>query len=94
MESRTAAAGCRRSGAENPLLRHATGRSLQERIPVQGNLDPILLLAGGAPMTARIRDIRHSFAGKPHIFNLGHGVVPPTPPEHVAELVAAVRTPL
>ena len=72
----------------------ATGRSLQERIPVQGNLDPILLLAGGAPMTARIRDIRQSFAGKPHIFNLGHGVVPPTPPEHVAELVAAVRAPL
>lgn len=69
----------------------AAGRAVQSQLPVQGNLDPVLLLAGGAPMNARIRAICEAFAGKPHIFNLGHGVLPPTPPEHVAALVAAVR---
>lgn len=67
------------------------GRALQRRLPVQGNLDPVLLLTGGAAMQARIREIRTAFTGRPHIFNLGHGVLPPTPPEHVAALVAAVR---
>jgi uroporphyrinogen decarboxylase len=68
-----------------------TGRAVQQSLPVQGNLDPVLLLAGGAAMLARIREIRRAFAGRPHVFNLGHGVLPPTPPEHVAALVAAVR---
>ena len=67
------------------------GRALQTRLPVQGNLDPILLLAGGAAMESRIREIRKTLSRKPHVFNLGHGVLPATPPEHVAALVAAVR---
>ena len=71
-----------------PLL---AGRTLQARLPVQGNLDPILLLAGGSAMESRIREIRKTLSRKPHIFNLGHGVLPQTPPEHVAALVAAVR---
>jgi len=65
--------------------------AVQQRLPVQGNLDPVLLLVGGAAMERRIREIRGALAGKPHIFNLGHGVLPTTPPEHVAALVAAVR---
>jgi uroporphyrinogen decarboxylase len=69
----------------------AAGRSVQQQCPVQGNLDPVLLLAGGAGMRARIGEIRQAFAGGPHVFNLGHGVLPGTPPEHVAELVQAVR---
>ena len=64
---------------------------LQRDVTIQGNLDPVLLLAGGAAMTAQIRAIRAALAGGPHIFNLGHGVMPPTPPEHVAELVEIVR---
>lgn len=67
------------------------GRAVQERLPVQGNLDPALLLAGGAAMAARVREIRGAFSGKPHVFNLGHGILPATPPEHVAALVEAVR---
>ncbi len=67
------------------------GRGVQRLVPVQGNLDPVLLLAGGTAMQARIREICRAFAGRPHIFNLGHGVLPPTPPEHVAALIAAVR---
>ncbi len=69
----------------------AAAQAVQQLRPVQGSLDPVLLLAGGAPMQARIREIRRALAGRPHVFNLGHGVLPPTPPEHVAALVAAVR---
>jgi uroporphyrinogen decarboxylase len=42
-------------------------------------------------MLARTREIRNAFVGKPHIFNLGHGILPSTPPEHVAALTATVR---
>lgn len=57
----------------------------------QGNLDPLLLLAGGDALDARIREIVEAMRGKPFIFNLGHGILPPTPPEHVALLVNIVR---
>jgi len=69
----------------------AAGRAIQKRLPVQGNLDPELLVKGGTAMTTRVGEICKAFAGGPHIFNLGHGIVPQTPPEHVAALVAAVR---
>ena len=58
---------------------------------VQGNLDPLLLVAGGAAMAERVGEIKRALAGQRHIFNLGHGIVPETPPEHVAELVRLVR---
>ena len=60
-------------------------------IVAQGNLDPLLLVAGGAALDRRVDDILQAMAGKPFIFNLGHGIVPETPPEHVAQLVARVR---
>ena len=65
--------------------------AIQKAVPVQGNLDPLLLAAGGPALIERIGEIRSGLAGGPHIFNLGHGIVPHTPPNHVAELVAAVR---
>ena len=58
---------------------------------VQGNLDPLLLVAGGSAMAARVSAILAAMAGRPFIFNLGHGIVPQTPPEHVARLVELVR---
>ncbi len=58
---------------------------------LQGNLDPLLLVAGGEALDARAQQIVRAMAGKPFIFNLGHGIVPQTPPEHVAALVRAVR---
>ncbi|NJO33078.1 MAG: uroporphyrinogen decarboxylase [Rhodospirillales bacterium] len=67
---------------------------MQELAPqavVQGNLDPLLLVAGGAAMAERVGEIKEAMAGQRHIFNLGHGIVPETPPEHVAELVKLVR---
>ncbi len=67
------------------------GQNLQPLACVQGNLDPALLVAGGPPMTEAARRIRAALADGPHVFNLGHGVLPATPPEHVAALVACVR---
>ncbi|GAA4503286.1 uroporphyrinogen decarboxylase [Gluconacetobacter tumulicola] len=64
---------------------------LPDNMALQGNLDPLLLLAGGDAMTQEARAIRDAMKGRPHVFNLGHGVVPATPPEHVGELVRAVR---
>ena len=60
-------------------------------LPVQGNLDPLRLVAGGAQLDQRIDAIIHAFADRPHIFNLGHGIVPETPIEHVTRLVDRVR---
>jgi uroporphyrinogen decarboxylase len=65
--------------------------SLQPLGAVQGNLDPLLLVAGGAAMQTAVREVLEALADGPFIFNLGHGIVPETPPEHVAELVALVR---
>jgi len=66
-------------------------RLLPQGMPVQGNLDPLCLLAGGEAMAGEVRRILRAMQGRPHVFNLGHGVVPQTPPEHVAALVELVR---
>ena len=60
-------------------------------IALQGNLDPLALVAGGAPMHTATRKILDALRGRPHIFNLGHGIVPQTPPEHVGALVELIR---
>jgi uroporphyrinogen decarboxylase len=65
--------------------------ALQPRVAVQGNLDPLLLVAGGNQLERRVREIVTTLGGGPFIFNLGHGIVPETPPEHVAELVRLVK---
>ncbi len=62
-------------------------------VAVQGNFEPLLLVAGGDAMDARVRETLQTLSGLPHIFNLGHGIVPETPPEHVARLVELVRGP-
>ncbi|MBB3882955.1 uroporphyrinogen decarboxylase [Acetobacter oeni] len=58
---------------------------------LQGNLDPVSVLAGGQSMLKEALAIRDAGRGRPHVFNLGHGVLPTTPPEHVGELIAAIR---
>jgi uroporphyrinogen decarboxylase len=64
---------------------------LPEELPVQGNLDPLALLAGGEALKAGVSRILDAFAGRPHIFNLGHGILPDTPIEHVEQLIAQVK---
>ncbi len=66
-------------------------RTLPLRPTLQGNLDPALLVAGGEALDAAVDRIRADTAARPHVFNLGHGVVPQTDPAHVARLVARVR---
>jgi len=66
-------------------------RELPEGLPVQGNLDPLALLAGGEAMAAAARRILDALAGRPHIFNLGHGILQETPVAHVDELIAIVK---
>ena len=60
-------------------------------IALQGNLDPLALLAGGTPLTEAADAILAALRGRPFVFNLGHGIVPQTPPEHVAALVEHIR---
>jgi uroporphyrinogen decarboxylase len=64
---------------------------LQGRLTVQGNLDPLLLAAGGVHLERRVEEILDLLGGGPFVFNLGHGIVPETPPEHVARLVELVK---
>lgn len=65
---------------------------LPEGLPVQGNLDPLALLAGGAALEEGVARIRRAFARRPHVFNLGHGILPQVPIGHVERLLELVRT--
>jgi uroporphyrinogen decarboxylase len=66
-------------------------RELPDGLPLQGNLDPLALLAGGEAMDSAARQILDAFAGRPHIFNLGHGILQETPIENVEQLIALVK---
>ena len=61
-------------------------------IGLQGNLDPLALVAGGAALEAEARQLLAAMRGRPFVFNLGHGIEKVTPPEHVAQLVRLVRS--
>ncbi|MBI4724353.1 MAG: uroporphyrinogen decarboxylase [Rhodomicrobium sp.] len=65
---------------------------MQNRLPVQGNLDPLLLLSGGDAMERRVKAILNSLSPKAFVFNLGHGILPETPIGNVERLVNLVRT--
>jgi uroporphyrinogen decarboxylase len=64
---------------------------IQPLRPIQGNLDPLVLMAGGSALDRSIDAILAAFSSKPFIFNLGHGVLPDTPIAHVEQLLARVR---
>ena len=65
--------------------------ALPEGLPVQGNLDPLALIAGGEALETAVRSIISAFEGRPHIFNLGHGILQDTPIAHVEKLLTLVR---
>ena len=65
--------------------------SLPDGLPVQGNLDPLALIAGGEVLDAATDAILAAFANRPHVFNLGHGILPDTPIAHVEALLARLR---
>ena len=64
---------------------------LQPRVAVQGNVDPLALLAGGEALDREVDDVMTALAGQPLIFNLGHGILPPTPIAHVERMLKRVR---
>jgi len=66
-------------------------RELPAAMPLQGNLDPLALLAGGEALRDGVSRILDAFAGRPHIFNLGHGILQETPIAHVEELLELVK---
>jgi uroporphyrinogen decarboxylase len=65
--------------------------ALPPEMPVQGNLDPLALIAGGEALEQAVATILSAFQGRPHIFNLGHGILPDTPIAHVERLLELVR---
>ncbi len=66
-------------------------RVLPKGLPVQGNLDPLVLIAGGAALEDAVAHILDALVGRPHIFNLGHGIQQTTPIAHVERLVELVK---
>ncbi len=72
----------------DPVWAH---QNLPKNLPVQGNLDPLALIAGGATLDAAVTRVIDAFADRPHVFNLGHGILPDTPIAHVEALVARIR---
>jgi uroporphyrinogen decarboxylase len=64
---------------------------VQSRLAVQGNLDPLVLLAGGAALDRAVDGILEDFGKGPLIFNLGHGILPPTPIAHVEQVLRRIR---
>ena len=65
---------------------------LPKGMAVQGNLDPMRLVAGGADLDVRVREIITALKDRPHIFNLGHGVTPETPIAHVEQVLRTLRS--
>lgn len=65
---------------------------LPKDLPVQGNLDPLVLVTGGAAMTEAATRVLRAFADRPHVFNLGHGILQDTPIDHVRQLLDHVRS--
>ena len=78
-------------GLDSTVPREIARQTLQCSVPVQGNLDPLALLVGGATFEAEVAAILASFGSGPFVFNLGHGVVPETPVEHVTRLASMLR---
>ena len=66
-------------------------KELPAKLPVQGNLDPLSLIAGGEPLKAAVSRVLDALADRPHIFNLGHGILQDTPIAHVEQLIALVK---
>jgi uroporphyrinogen decarboxylase len=66
-------------------------KELPVELALQGNLDPVALIAGGEALEKAVKRILDAFAGRPHIFNLGHGILQDTPIAHVEQLISLVK---
>lgn len=76
---------------ESGIDRGFAREKIQSRVPVQGNVDPLILREGGGALDQEVDDVLKAFAGGPFIFNLGHGILPDTPIAHVERMLKRVR---
>lgn len=83
--------GCDAVSLDTTVPLDWAAKVIQPLVTVQGNLDPIHLLTGGEAMDQAIDKILNTLGRGPFIFNLGHGITPPTPPENVARLAERIR---
>jgi uroporphyrinogen decarboxylase len=89
---RIAACGCDAVGLDWTSDLARVRAAVGSRVAVQGNLDPLVLLATPVAIEAETRAVLDSAGLEPgHVFNLGHGIVPQTPPDHVATMIACVH---
>jgi uroporphyrinogen decarboxylase len=77
-------------GLDETVDPHWANAVLPKGLPVQGNLDPLALIAGGQAVKDSVANIRAAFSDRPHIFNLGHGILQDTPIDHVEALLTLV----
>lgn len=92
LTSYAAATGADAVGLDSSVAPASADALIPKQIALQGNLDPLALVAGGEPLQSAVRTIRSAFRARPHIFNLGHGIVPETPLDNVEALLKAVRS--
>ena len=78
-------------GLDTAVEPRVAAATLPARLALQGNLDPLALIAGGRPLDESVERVLAGFDGRAHVFNLGHGILPETPIPHVEQLVARVR---
>ena len=83
--------GVKALGLDSTVPVDWAAKALQPKVAVQGNLDPLLLVLGGKPMEDAARRILSALGNGPFVFNLGHGIVPETPPENVGRLSDLIR---
>lgn len=78
-------------GLDETVDPHWANAVLPKHLPVQGNLDPLALIAGGEALESGVANILSAFRERPHVFNLGHGILPDTPIDHVETLLTLIR---
>jgi len=83
--------GVQAIGLDTAAIPAQVNEILPANVPVQGHLDPLLMIAGGAAMERSAREVLAAYADRPHIFNLGHGVMPDVKIAHVERLIEIVR---
>ena len=93
LETFAARTGVDALGLDSAVDLHFAATRIGAETVLQGNLDPLALVAGGASLRKGIARIAGTLRDRPYIFNLGHGILPETPIEHVEMLIAELRAP-
>jgi len=92
LPSYVSATGVNAVGLDTAALPDFINSALPKDFPVQGHLDPLLLIEDGPRMDARVEYLIEAYKDRPHIFNLGHGVTPQTPIKHVERVLEIIRS--